>query len=126
MRSRARPAREGRSMDDSLEIRLSELGPVLAYPEPTTDLASGVTQRLRAGAAPSDVAIRLARRPAWWSRLTARPVRRSVLLAIAALLLLAAAVTAAVIGLPGIRIVFLSPTATPGVGPSSPVSSPSP
>jgi hypothetical protein len=104
--------------DVQLEAALRDLGTVLAEPAGTAfvagtpDLAARVSARIgaqgpaRAGAP-------------WWRRLppgwlpglaAGRPVRRSLLLATAALLVAAAVVSAAIgFGLPGIRILFGDP-----------------
>ncbi len=104
-----------RSMTDSqLEAALRALGSDLAYPAPVV-MSSTVSSRVAVLPAPmSGIASR-------W--LSLRPVRRSVVLAVAAVLLVAALVAAAVLGVPGIRIVFgpappASPSGTAGPSPS--------
>jgi hypothetical protein len=101
--------------DARLAARLADLGTAIAWPEGGA-LALRVGHRIRAGEG--------RRRPGWWPVRGARPVRRGLVLAIAALVLLAAAVAAVGIVLPGLRIVFVPPGAT--VGPSAPAASPSP
>src|SRR5688500_14430824 len=88
-------------MADRLEIRLADLGGSLASPATAPDFASRVGDRLR-----SPLAV------GWWGRLVGRPIRRSLLVAVAALLLAVAAVAAAGIALPGLRIIFVGPDAT--------------
>lgn len=99
-----------------LELALRQLGPDLSAPTAGPAFAERVRARIeaeqprRAGAS-------------WWPR----PVRRSLALALAALLIAAAAVTAAIgFGLPGLRIIF-GPveTASPGatIPPGAPGSS---
>jgi hypothetical protein len=111
-------------MDDAgLGDALRDLAPALAYPSPTTaagiDLAARVRQRI--------VAAPPARRAggpfAWIGR---RPVRRSLLVAVAALLILAAIAGAVGLGLPGIRIFTGGPTPLPSASPSPAPSSTSP
>jgi hypothetical protein len=92
---------QARPMDDrQLEAALRALGRDLGYPV-HADLSSQVAGRL--AAAPAPAASRLRYLPAL------RPVRRSVVLAIAAVLLIAALATAAALGVPGIRILFGEP-----------------
>jgi hypothetical protein len=110
-------------MDDAaLERALRDLAPALAFPSAVsgaTDVASRVRQRLVAGPpVPSRAG------PLDWIR--RRPVRRSLLVAVAALLILAAVAGAVGLGLPGIRIFFGGPTPppatqTPKPAPSSPL-----
>ena len=105
------------AMDDAaLAGALGDLAAAIAYPSGpagASDIAAIVRQRLVAGPP--------ARKPSgvtgWIGR---RPVRRSVLVAIAAILVLAAIAGAVGLGLPGIRIVFGGPT------PSGPAATPSP
>ncbi|MEW5990564.1 MAG: hypothetical protein AB1736_04345 [Chloroflexota bacterium] len=93
-----------------LEAALRDLGSVLAAP-----VASGLGERVRArieAEAPRPTA-----RWAW-----PRPLRRSVVLALVAVIVIAAAVTAAIgYGLPGIRILFGPPPSLPA-SPSAPAS----
>jgi hypothetical protein len=95
------------AMDDAaLEGALRDLGPALAYPPSASagaDIATRVRQRLVIAPPPR----RRAGLLGWIGR---RPVRRSVLVAIAAILVLAAIAGAVGLGLPGIRIVFGGPT----------------
>ena len=104
---RDRDLRPGRDVE--LELRLADLGRAVAWPEPSGGLAAVVGARISAGAGSAE---RRVRRP-WW-----RPARRGLVLALAALVALAAVAAAAGIGLPGLRIIFLPPGATP-VGPSA-------
>jgi hypothetical protein len=108
--------------DAALEAALIDLGGALAWPQPASEFAALVRTRIQA--APS------ATEPAWrrWRRWASapggtRPVRRSLLIAVA-LLLVAATVAAAVwFGLPGIRILFGPPpipTPSATVRPSGP------
>jgi hypothetical protein len=110
-------------MDDAaLADALGDLATALAYPSATSgpiDIAAIVRQRL------------VARPPArgssgihgWIGR---RPVRRSVLVAIAAILVLAAIAGAVGLGLPGIRIVFGGPTPPPPSSSPTPTTEPAP
>lgn len=124
--------RLGSLSDDDLGGALRQLGTGIAYPSPlaTTpdgpDLAVRVRQQIVASGA--DRAVTRRRRPFFaWPGLSrgGRPMRRSLVLAIAALLVLAAIVGAVGLGLPGIRIIFgdvpspgPSPTTGPGASPS--------
>lgn len=112
-------------MPDSLELALTDLAGAIAFPAPSPAFATRVRARIEAAPAPAE--------PAWrrWRRWASapggtRPVRRSLLIAVA-LLLVAATVAAAIgLGLPGIRILFgPPPIATPGatVRPSGPAAS---
>jgi hypothetical protein len=99
--------------DDALEAALRDLGGALVYPAPSGDLSAIVGERLR----------RERRRMGFVTRLLgerrAHP-RLALVLAAALLVLLAAVVAAAVIGLPGIRIVFVEgPIASPRASASS-------
>jgi hypothetical protein len=108
-------------MDDhALEAALRDLGSALEFPSagpPGADVALRVRQRIEA--APPR------RSPLDWLR--DRPLRRSVLVAIAALLILAAVAGAVGLGVPGIRIIFGGPTPSPSLAtppvPSSATSS---
>ncbi|MFL5768848.1 MAG: hypothetical protein ACJ765_02080 [Chloroflexota bacterium] len=111
------------AMDDTaLEAALRDLGPAIAYPAAVvgaSDIASLVRQRIVAAPpAPAPRGI------LGW--VGARPLRRSLLIAAAALLILAAVAGAIGLGLPGIRIIFGGPTALPSapssVGPTPAVS----
>jgi hypothetical protein len=112
-------------MPDRLELALTDLADAIAFPVPSSAFASGVRARIEAAPVPAE--------PAWrrWRRWASapggtRPVRRSLLIAVA-LLLVAATVAAAIgLGLPGIRILFgPPPVATPSstVPPSGPAAS---
>jgi hypothetical protein len=108
--------------DDALEGALRDLGSAIEFP---STAAAG-----SAGSAGRDVAAQVLHRieaapprrgPLDWLR--ARPVRRSLLVAVAALLILAAVAGAVGLGLPGIRIIFGGPTpVTPTASPSAPAS----
>jgi hypothetical protein len=107
---------------EGLDAALTDLGGALAWPRPAPDFATLVRARIESAPQIAE--------PAWrrWRRWASapggtRPVRRSLLIAVA-LLLVAATVAAAIgLGLPGIRIIFgpvPSPTATAGpAGPAS-------
>lgn len=93
-------------LDASLEVALTELGGAVAWPSPAPGFATRVRLRVEAMPAPA--------RESTWERwrtwlgtpVGRRPVRRSLLVAIA-LLLVAATVAAAIgFGLPGVRILF--------------------
>jgi hypothetical protein len=94
--------------DASLDAALADLGGTLAWPRPRPDFAVLVRTRIQATPAAGE--------PAWrrWQRWASapggvRPVRRSLLIAVA-LLLVAATVAAAMwFGLPGIRLIFGPP-----------------
>ena len=110
--------------DGSLDAALTDLGGALAWPRPGPDFAVLVRTRIQA-APPADPVWRRWRR--WWSAPSGtRPVRRSLLLAVA-LLLVAATVAAAMwFGLPGIRLLFGPPpipTPSATVRPSGPPAS---
>ena len=95
-------------MDDStLEGALRDLATAIAYPSagvPPADVATLVRQRIVASPPPG----RAIGGPFGWLR--ARPIRRSLVVAIAVLLLLAAVAGAVGLGVPGIRILFGGPT----------------
>ena len=108
------------AMDDAaLAGALGDLAAVVAYPSVAAgagDIASIVRQRLVAGPP-----VRKSSGITGW--IGRRPLRRSVLVAIAAVLILAAIAGAVGLGLPGIRIVFggptpPAPTATPSLAPT--------
>src|SRR4051812_33816663 len=89
----------GAMSEGGLERALRGLGSEIAYPRPSLDLAAVVGQRLRSEPPPA--------RWFTWLRPGRGPrVRTAFVLAAALLLLVAAIVAAAVLGLPGIRIVF--------------------
>lgn len=94
--------------DAGLEAALRDLGATMAYPAAPT-LVESVHSRVSALPAP---------RSPWWERLLpARGTfRRSAVLALVALLLLAVAAAAVRFGVPGIRLVFEGPT--PSASPS--------
>ena len=98
---------------DPLERELVELGRWLSYPAPSPVFASRVTNALESR--------RSGPRAAWLGKpewIFGRPVRRAVLLAVALLLVLAAVAAAIGFGLPGLRIEFGGPGASPVVLPS--------
>jgi hypothetical protein len=123
--------------DDQLAAMLVELGQSIEYPATPPDLAVRVVARLAATPAPS-AAARIGdfrRRFGWfgWAfgdRGYERPrLGRAAVLALVALLVLAGLAAAVAFGLPGIRLVFVSPTPTPltaSPSPASPATSPSP
>ena len=95
--------------DDSLEKALRGLGAAIAFPTagaPNHDIAAAVRARLESEIAPSSGGPF----PPLPGR---RPLRRSVVLALAALLVLAAVAAAIGIGLPGIRILVGDPPSAP-------------
>ena len=98
---------------DPLERELVELGRWLSYPAPSPAFASRVTSTLESRRARPRAS--WLRQPAW---IFGRPVRRAVLLAVALLLVLAAVAAAIGFGLPGLRITFGEPGASPVVVPS--------
>lgn len=110
-----------------LEVALLDLGGALAAAE-APGLALVVRLRIERGhaAAPG--------RPAWADRLglsAVRPLRRGLVLALAAVLLIGGIAAALGFGLPGLRIVILGPPPSPsgsgvGPGPSPGASQPSP
>jgi hypothetical protein len=108
-------------MDDlTLEGALRDLSAALAYPSAgpaTSDVATKVRQRV-ATAAPATPRRGLG---GW---LAGRPLRGSLVVAIAALLILAAVAGAVGLGLPGIRILFGGPTPPPVASPSASSASP--
>jgi hypothetical protein len=103
--------------DADLEAALLDLGGALA-PMPAPGLALAVRVRIEGGEAPASD------RPTWAERLglpSVRPLRRGLVLALAAVLLIAGIAAAIGFGLPGLRIIILGPTPSPSasvVGPS--------
>jgi len=96
--------------EDELTAAIESLGSAVAWPEPR--LAAGgpdLATRVRA---------RLVARPAAVGR--PRPLRWVVVLAVALLVLLAAVATAAVLGVPGIRLIFGDPGGNPPPAVASP------
>jgi len=101
---------------EQLESALGDLGSAIAYPRPSPGFAARVIARVEA--APTAVSPRavVPQQTPWWRRLVpdGRPLRRSVLLAVALLLVLAVAAAAIGFGVPGIRILFVpAPTTRP-------------
>jgi hypothetical protein len=95
-------------LDTTLELELRSLGGALAAPAPRPGFAAAVTQRIEREAPRRE-------RPAF---VLFPRVRRSVLLAIAATLILAAVAAAAIgFNLPGIRILFGPPPSQPAATP---------
>lgn len=102
----------GRPLDRSdagLELALRDLAGSVAWPDATLapqgpDLAARVRARIVAGE-PTRTAVTRGSR---W-----RPARRALVLALAALLVLAAVAAAVAFGVPGIRLSFGTPSATP-------------
>jgi hypothetical protein len=102
---------------EGLELALTDLGGAIAFPAPASDFAARVTARIEAAPAAE---------PAWrrWRRWASapggtRPVRRSLLIAVALLLVAATVAVAIGLGLPGIRLIFgPAPTPPATVGPS--------
>ena len=85
----------------ALEDALRDLAPAIAWPEPTPSLVVGVRERLAAPAAGRSLGERLG---------LGRPLRRSLVLAVTVLLVLAAIAGAVGLGLPGLRFVLGGPT----------------
>jgi hypothetical protein len=106
-------------MDDAtLEVALRDLSTAVAYPPSVaggSDIATRVRQRIVA--APST------RRGGLLAWLRGRPIRQSLLVAVAVLLAIAAVAGAVGLGVPGIRIIFGGPTPPPAT--ASPVPVPS-
>lgn len=103
-------ARLARASDDDLSVALADLGRSLVVPEPD-DLPGSVLRRLEEIGPAGRT--RGARWAPWWRPLApwSVPLRRALVLAIVAALILAAVAAALGLGLPGIRISF-------GPGPS--------
>jgi hypothetical protein len=97
--------------DKDLEATLRDLATSIAFPltiDPVggTDIAARVRARVASKPAP--------RRQSWRALGGFRPMRRGLVLALAALLILAAIAGAVGLGLPGIRIFFGEGTPSPG------------
>ena len=117
--------------DATLEGALRSLASAIEWPTAAQTAPSGATAgpdiatrvRVRITEAPHQRPTRPWRRPAW------RPLRRSVVLALAALLALAVVAGAVGVGLPGLRLIFGGgpppPTPTPTAS-ASPGSTPTP
>jgi hypothetical protein len=101
-----------------LESALTDLGGAIAWPRPAASFATLVRTRIEAAPPAEESAWRRWRR--WLSAPSgARPVRRSLVIAVT-LLLVAATVAAAIgLGLPGIRILFFGPPPSPSAPPTS-------
>jgi hypothetical protein len=117
-----RPSREryALSTDAELEAALLDLGGALA-PTPAPDLAAAVRARV------ADLGRPTPDRRAWLHgllRAAGRPFRRSLVLGLAALLVLAGIAAAIGYGLPGLRIVILGPEATAGPTPTTSATTP--
>jgi hypothetical protein len=107
--------------DADLVAALRALDREVAWPSPVPagaepDIASLVRARLEGQRTTTDPRIRDAGRS--WRRWSWSPARRALIVAIIALLALAAIAGAAGLGLPGLRIIFGEPSATPS-GPSA-------
>jgi len=117
--------------DDRLATALVELGRSIEYPTASPDLADRVVARLAAEATVPEGGRRRRRWPFGWvigsaidDRQAARPrLRRAAVMALVALLVLAGLAAAVAFGIPGIRLIFVGPTATPGAL-STPAGSP--
>jgi hypothetical protein len=99
--------------DDALETALRDLATAVAFPSSTRASGPDLAMRVRVRIASEPLPTR-----GWRA---GRPLRRGLVLALAALLVLAAIVGAVGLGLPGIRIIFGEGTppparATPGSG----------
>lgn len=114
--------------DDRLDAALADLGGAIAWPQTTHDFAVVVRSRIQAAPPQAEPAWRRWRR--WASAPSGtRPVRRSLLLAIALLLVVATVAVAVGLGLPGIRLLFGPPpipTPSATVRPSEPIASQAP
>jgi hypothetical protein len=101
--------------DATLEGALRSLASAIEWPTAAPTAPSGATAgpdiatrvRVRITEAPHQRPTRPWRRPAW------RPLRRSVVLALAALLALAVVAGAVGLGLPGLRLILGGPSPTP-------------
>jgi hypothetical protein len=117
--------------DDQLAAVLVDLGRSIQYPSAPPDLADRVVTRLAAEATAPARAGRFRRWSLDWlmtptgdERRAGRPrLRPAAVLALIALLVLAGLAAAVAFGIPGIRLVFVGPTAMPGAS-ASPAGSP--
>lgn len=115
--------------DDALGAALQDLGRAVAFPTAAAaggpDIATRARVRIvESGASGTGRAAGRGRRAFGWR--PARPMRRGLIFALAALLILAAIAGAVGFGLPGLRIIF-GPLPTPSLSPSPSLSaSPSP
>ena len=91
--------------DEGLGEALRELGGAVDFPPITAPAGADLAARARLRIVSSDMEQR-PRSMTWLGRLGGRPLRRSLVLALAALLVLAAVVGAISYWLPGIRIIF--------------------
>jgi hypothetical protein len=129
------PRRLAALSDDQLASALVELGRSIEYPTAPPDLADRVVTRLAAQATPPKPGRRLSWPLGWvigaatGDRRAGRPrLRRATVLALVALLVLAGLAAAVAFGIPGIRLIFVGATATPGAfspPAGSPATSPS-
>lgn len=103
-----------RTMTDvELEAALRDLGGTLRPPA-APGLAPAVRRRILAGESR-----RAGRDATWRLPFLGRPVRRGLVIALAAVLVLAGIASALGLGLPGLRFVFFGPTATPTAPPTA-------
>jgi hypothetical protein len=108
--------------DDQLAAALVDLGRSIQYPSAPPDLADRVVARLAAQATTPMRAGGFGRWSLDWlrapvvdDRRVGRPrLRPAAVLALVALLVLVGLAAAVVLGIPGIRLVFVGPTAAPG------------
>jgi len=103
--------------DDELTAALRDLGRSVLYPPAPADLTDRVVARLaEAGSRRRSVVER------WREAFgPTRALRRSLVLAIVALLIVVGLAAAVAFGLPGIRLIFVGATPTPTLAPSGPV-----
>ena len=97
--------------DAELELALRASAASIAWPTASPAGAPDVATRVRARLVAGDTATRSAARLGSWRDW--RPVRRGLVLALAALLLLAAIAGAIGLGLPGLRLTLGEPPVTP-------------
>ena len=111
--------------DDRLELALRDLGGALAFPSAPAPGRPDLATRARATIVERGVRPGNDRRGIGERLGIRRPLRRSLVLAIALLLVLAAIAGAVGLGLPGLRIVFGDlPSPTPATATSAPTGSP--
>jgi hypothetical protein len=92
--------------DEALGAALRELGGAIAIPDALPAAGPDLAARSRARIEASGTEPRRGRTAWWFGRAGRRPLRRSLVLAVAALLVLAAVAGAVTAWLPGIRIIF--------------------